>query len=285
MELFAAGDKSQLDIIRRWIQESDVFMLVLGGRYGTIEPESGKSYIHVEYEYAASLEGKPYFAAIMDEAYLDEKIKTFGKDALEEINPQLRRQFKEQVASKICRFFKSIDDLRLVVFESLLDIERNRELVGWVRANERSDPAPLIEEIKQFRADNTHLQNELGELRAQLPSEEFYNGYRFSEVVERLERNWLQISKEDMESLKIVTQTANVLAIFWQFRKNLSFGVPASSNLGIWLFKTALPDLALYGLVERKETYAQTTRAGHSFLRQMEREGKDKALIRLCFDR
>ena len=32
MELFTAGDKSQMKIIERWIDESDVFMLILGGR-------------------------------------------------------------------------------------------------------------------------------------------------------------------------------------------------------------------------------------------------------------
>ena len=42
MELFAAGDDSQLEAIRRWIDDSDVFLLVLGGRYGSIEPKSGK---------------------------------------------------------------------------------------------------------------------------------------------------------------------------------------------------------------------------------------------------
>jgi hypothetical protein len=53
MELFAAGDESQLETIRRWIDDSDVFMLILGGRYGSIEPKSGKSYLQLEYEYAA----------------------------------------------------------------------------------------------------------------------------------------------------------------------------------------------------------------------------------------
>ncbi|HYI02988.1 DUF4062 domain-containing protein [Hyalangium sp.] len=32
MELFAAGDKSQLETIRRWIDDSDVYLLILGGR-------------------------------------------------------------------------------------------------------------------------------------------------------------------------------------------------------------------------------------------------------------
>ncbi|MCV5233546.1 DUF4062 domain-containing protein, partial [Escherichia coli] len=36
MELFTSGDQSQMDTIRRWIDESDVYMLILGGRYGSV---------------------------------------------------------------------------------------------------------------------------------------------------------------------------------------------------------------------------------------------------------
>jgi hypothetical protein len=52
MELFAAGDESQMNVIKRWIDESDAYMLILGGRYGSIEPMTQKSYIQLEYEYA-----------------------------------------------------------------------------------------------------------------------------------------------------------------------------------------------------------------------------------------
>ena len=52
MELFTAGDESQMTVIKRWIDESDVFLLILGGRYGSIEANSKKSYVHLEYEYA-----------------------------------------------------------------------------------------------------------------------------------------------------------------------------------------------------------------------------------------
>src|SRR5712691_3936553 len=64
MELFTAGDESQMQAIKRWIDESDVFLLILGGRYGSIEPSSQKSYIHLEYEYAIE-QKKPYFAIVI----------------------------------------------------------------------------------------------------------------------------------------------------------------------------------------------------------------------------
>lgn len=52
MELFAAGDDEQMKVIRNWIDDSDVYMLIIGGRYGSVEKQSGKSYTQLEYEYA-----------------------------------------------------------------------------------------------------------------------------------------------------------------------------------------------------------------------------------------
>src|ERR1051325_9754475 len=66
MELFAAGDESQMNVIKRWIDESDGYLLFLGGRYGILEPNSRKSYIHLEYDYAVE-RGKPLFAVVIEE--------------------------------------------------------------------------------------------------------------------------------------------------------------------------------------------------------------------------
>jgi hypothetical protein len=55
MELFSAGDESQMTVIKRWIDESDIYLLILGGRYGSIEPKSGKSYTQLEFEYAVEI--------------------------------------------------------------------------------------------------------------------------------------------------------------------------------------------------------------------------------------
>ena len=69
MELFKAGNESQLKTIYQWIDESDVYMLILGGRYGTVEPKSGKSYTQLEYEYACSKK-IPVFAILLSETLI-----------------------------------------------------------------------------------------------------------------------------------------------------------------------------------------------------------------------
>src|SRR5947209_2967256 len=61
MELFAAGSEEQMQVIRRWIDQSDIFLLILGRRYGSIEASSGKSYTQLEYEHAQDA-GKQFFS-------------------------------------------------------------------------------------------------------------------------------------------------------------------------------------------------------------------------------
>lgn len=77
MELFKAG-KSQMQTIRKWIDESDVYMLILGGRYGSLEPVSSKSYTQLEYEYALS-KNMPVFAIVLNDGFLYAKASTCGK--------------------------------------------------------------------------------------------------------------------------------------------------------------------------------------------------------------
>ncbi len=38
MELFKPGDRSQLEIIKRWIDESDIYILILGGAMERLLP-------------------------------------------------------------------------------------------------------------------------------------------------------------------------------------------------------------------------------------------------------
>src|SRR5690606_30506422 len=87
MELFTSGDKSQMETIRRWIDESDVYMLILGGRYGSVEPTTGVSYTELEYDYALELE-KPLFSVVIKDDTLEERVKKDGTNLMEKENPK-----------------------------------------------------------------------------------------------------------------------------------------------------------------------------------------------------
>ncbi|WP_409295032.1 DUF4062 domain-containing protein [Pseudomonas sp. KCJK8670] len=162
MELFTAGDKSQMDTIKKWIDESDAYMLILGGRYGSIEPKSGISYTELEYDYAIEQE-KPFFAIVINDIALEEKIKLYGSSQFEKENPQALKLFKEKVLSNISSFFSDEKDIKLAVHESLAEMASNRDLKGWIQADDVVDPKPLVEEIKKLSEENQQLRARIAE--------------------------------------------------------------------------------------------------------------------------
>src|SRR5438067_11660380 len=53
MELFPAADEEQLQFIRRVIDDCDYYVLILAGRYGSVDT-GGVSYTEREFDYALS---------------------------------------------------------------------------------------------------------------------------------------------------------------------------------------------------------------------------------------
>ena len=113
MELFTAGDKSQWDVIQRWIIDSDIYMIILGGRYGSVEPSSGLSYIELEYDFAVS-SGKPYFAVVINEDALEKRIKQLGDEVIKRDNPEKLKDFRARVLCRMSSFFSDHKDVKLV---------------------------------------------------------------------------------------------------------------------------------------------------------------------------
>ncbi|WP_322009798.1 DUF4062 domain-containing protein [Paraburkholderia sp. J12] len=156
MELFAASDKAQLEVIKSWIDKSDIFMLILGGRYGAIEPESGKSYTHLEYEHAIST-GKPFFALYMTDEALNNKVMSAGKDVLEQNDTKAFNEFRETVTSKNCREIEDVKDIKIQVPKSIGHLAETRALEGWVRASEAPDVSPLLVQLQALQEENAAL--------------------------------------------------------------------------------------------------------------------------------
>src|SRR5579862_2881213 len=102
MELFSASNESQMEVIKQWIDESDVYMLILGGRYGSVEPKSEKSYTQLEYEYALSVK-KPLFACVVKKEAHERRVKEFGTRVVEAERPQLLRTFREDVMTRMVK--------------------------------------------------------------------------------------------------------------------------------------------------------------------------------------
>ena len=138
MELFKAG-KSQMKTICKWIDESDVYVLILGGRYGSIDKESGLSYTELEYNYAISKD-MPVFSIVLEDSFLYSKASFRGADAIfEKDNTDKYNIFKTNVQSKIVKFVKNIDQISSAIKSQMYEIMEDDEynLHGWIRNNEK----------------------------------------------------------------------------------------------------------------------------------------------------
>ena len=149
-----------METIRRWIDESDVYMLILGGRYGTIDQKTALSYTELEYDYAVS-KNKPFFAVVITENALDTKVKSEGKDVLEGEYPKELKAFRKKALSKISSFFSDTKDIKLAVHETLADFQQRHEFTGWIPGNEGVDPTPLLEEIRSLQKERDDLKRQL----------------------------------------------------------------------------------------------------------------------------
>lgn len=197
MELFTSGDESQMDVIKQWIDESDVYLLILGGRYGSIEPTTKKSYTQLEYEYAVNA-NKPLFACVITDDEIERRTKEHGRSHLETKNPQELAEFRNLALSKMSKFWEDSKDIKLAVGETLSHFARRHDLVGWVRPDQEANTPALADEIARLSKENAQLRTQLADGQP----EPLIHGLNFAEMKTMLEsNNLLGILFQDRESL------------------------------------------------------------------------------------
>jgi hypothetical protein len=155
MEQFAPGDETAWEKITAWIDESDAFILILGGRYGSIEPKSGKSYVQLEYEYAIEKK-KPFFALVVSEKHHAERVQEIGLSVDERDKPEMYRRFRSTVTERLCRFWDDQKDIESAIFQKLPEWAQREELIGWVRGDEATNPE-TTNELARLSAENREL--------------------------------------------------------------------------------------------------------------------------------
>lgn len=131
MEYFNASDQSQWDVIKSLIDECDYYVLIIAGRYGSVEPKSGKSYTQLEYEYARSI-GVPTIAFLYNNPE-NLPSKNVEKEHVDELN-----SFKEEVKKHMVKYWSSPTNLSGQVVLSLNQLFKTHKRIGWMRADEKS---------------------------------------------------------------------------------------------------------------------------------------------------
>ncbi|WP_312517358.1 DUF4062 domain-containing protein [Massilia sp.] len=276
MELFTAGDRSQMETIKQWIDESDVYMLILGGRYGSVEPESGMGYTELEYDYALE-QGKPVFAIVIKDDALERKVKKEGLDFIERDNPKLLKTFRDKVLTNISSFFEDEKDIKLCVYESLADFASKRELRGWVPADAVVDTKPMFDEIAKLAEENRKLKESLAALEQKAAQQKSKAQDLFAELQKVLTAIEITVPASLNKGKE---EKADLLNLFYANKETLISGVTNAMNANeaeMFYYTTICPKLQVHGLAINEKVAGvryrrfAITALGNSFLAYMER--------------
>lgn len=114
MELFPASDEDQWALIKGVIDDSDYYVIVIGGRYGSTT-DDGISYTEKEFDYAV-LQGIPILAFLHDHPELIPSGKTDEDDARRKRLEIFRKKIQ---TGRHVKFWQNADDLKAKVIQSI----------------------------------------------------------------------------------------------------------------------------------------------------------------------
>ncbi|WP_223542381.1 DUF4062 domain-containing protein [Pseudomonas sp. BF-RE-26] len=178
MENFPSSNREQLDFIKPIIDDSDIYILVIAGRYGSLSTDD-ISFTEEEYNYAVS-QGKIILRFVHGEP---------GKITLEnsETDAQkkdLLQKFKSKVmSSRLCNIWKDPHELSHQVVASLHQATTDDGILGWVRGNTELSPQGQML-LNEARRKNFELGSQVAQVR---------------EVSQRLESSVLALFSEAMK--------------------------------------------------------------------------------------
>ncbi|MFT5784918.1 MAG: hypothetical protein ACI9KK_000262 [Ascidiaceihabitans sp.] len=153
MELFPAADEEQFEFIKTIIDQSDYYILISAGRYGSIHPETGLSYTEMEYDYAVEI-GIPVIRL------LHKNPKSVADENDEKLVKLLIFQSKLR-NGRMVAFWETPSELGREAAFALLEIKKTKPTIGWVRADGKASQEAeleifrLKEEITQYSVETS----------------------------------------------------------------------------------------------------------------------------------
>jgi len=155
MEQFRATDEEQMEYIRPLIDETDYYILIVKGRYGSLAPD-GLSYTHKEYLYAR--EKKIPVLAFLYKDITELKYKEM--DSQPELTAKLKEFRDELTSQRIVDFWETPEELIRKVKDSLNLLIRRRPGIGWIRGDQAMDPS-VYKDLEAARRTIEELRSQL----------------------------------------------------------------------------------------------------------------------------
>ncbi|SHH56977.1 DUF4062 domain-containing protein [Clostridium intestinale] len=155
MEMFPAADIEQFEYIKTIIDQSDYYVLVIAGRYGSVS-DDGISYTEKEYEYAKE-KGIPVLAFVKKD--IDNLLVKQTDN-----NPELKQKlldFREKaMKNRLAKYWNEKMELKYNVHDSLSKSFQLSPRVGWVKGDIENNEK-LLQQLNQSRQECDDLKKEL----------------------------------------------------------------------------------------------------------------------------
>ena len=159
MEHFVSTNEEQFNYIKRLLDETDYYIIIIGNRYGS-QADDGISYTEKEFDYAVNL-GIPVIACIHSKPdSLPVSKSDIEPDAVQKLD-----KFRDKVMHhRLVSYFswESPSDLSAEVVVALVNTINDYPRPGWERvaSYENSD---LLNQINDLRIENDEMKAQLGE--------------------------------------------------------------------------------------------------------------------------
>lgn len=156
--MFAASNDEQFKYIKKIIDACDYYVLIVGARYGSINPSTGKSFTEQEYDYAVE-KGIPVLAFIHDDPY------NLPVEKRDDENRELLERFRSKASDgRLCKMWHTSSELISSVIISLGEEVANNPQIGWTRGS-IEDSVELLSQINELRKEKESIEKEYRELK------------------------------------------------------------------------------------------------------------------------
>lgn len=160
MELFSATGENQFEMIKPIIFESDYYLLIVAGKYGTICEETGISYTEMEYDFAVQ-NNKRIIAFVYD---TPDELSVKDRETTDKMRRKLNKFRKKVMMNKMVKIWHNKEELFQSIPISISTVmEKYPSNTCWVHV-ENDDIYKPIEKYLGLQkrlsietGDNAHL--------------------------------------------------------------------------------------------------------------------------------
>ncbi len=157
MEQFPASGMSQMDYTKKMLETCDYCILILAGRYGSVDPTDGVGYTEKEYDYAVT-------NRIPVMSFIVEDIGKLPSEKCEKTNVgrEALTKFRAKVsASKTIKKYSSKESLQAGVAVSLQECIKDFPAIGWVRADGIDTESSFEAMMDKYMKEHTMTREEI----------------------------------------------------------------------------------------------------------------------------